>query len=315
VNTCAIYVLANDAVEEWFVALLHSLRRHLPGAKVRLVPFDHQMGRLRALQSRFDFEIFEHESSGWLVEIGKKLEIGRTPYGPNWFKRFTAFFGPDDAFAYLDARTLVLSDLSVGFEALESGTVDLVHFGGDPNQSFETGPIRTQFSATGRCFGFNSGLWLSRRSLFSKEEMCRAAEFCVANRGQMNPRNTDQFFLNVLCALTTTRVANFADFEGRFTRDPWAFAHPGIFQKRGEYRVWAHGGMSHGRVLPLVHWAGIKLSPAMPLRRLWTEYRFEGSRPLHVKLEPLTALPARAIQSVRRAKLIRRFVSSKNAGL
>ena len=311
----AIYILANDVVHEWLVALLSSVRRHLPDAKIRVIPFDDQTDRLVELKSRFGFEFFVHESFDWLVELGRKLEIGRTPLGPNWFRRFAAFFGSAETFLYLDARTLVLSDIAAAFDAVESGVVDFIHLGGDPNQSFETGPVRRQLAASGRCFGFNSGLWISQRGLFSKEQMLDAVEFCSANREQMNPRNTDQFFLNTLCARSTARVVNLADLDGGFERDPWAFAHPRVFRKGGEVRVWAHGGVSHSKRLPLVHWAGIKLSPAMPLRRLWTEYRFEEDRPLLVKLEPLTALPARAIQSARRALSIRRFVSPRNAGL
>lgn len=311
----AVYVLANDTVHEWFVALLRSIRRHMPRAKVRLIPFDSQIEKLRKLMSEFNFEVFEHESFPWLVEIGAKLELGRTPLGPNWFKRFGAFFGPDEVFAYIDARTLVLSDLEVAFDAVGLGSVDFVHFGGDPNQVFENGQVRRKFAAVGRCFGLNSGRWVSRSGLFSEEAMLAAAEFCMANRVQMNPRNTDQFFLNVLCAQSTARVVNFADLAGDFERDPWAFAHPRAYTKNGEVRVWAHGAMSHGKRLPLVHWAGVKLSSAMPLRRLWTDYRYEGRRPLRVRMEVFTSLPSRAVEFARRSMLIRRFVSPRNAKL
>ena len=310
-----VYVLANDTVADWLIALLNSIRKNLPGAVLRVIPFDGRIGRISSFTGEYGFTIFEHESFSWLGEIGRRLELGRTPVGPNWFRRFAAFFGPEGTFFYVDARTLVLSDLSPGFESVNLGEVDLVHFGGDPNQVFENGPARTGFAAAGRCFGFNSGRWISRSGAFSREEMEAAADFCVANRSQMNPRNTDQFFLNVLCSRSTARVVNLADLDGRFERDPWAFAHGQVFDRDGDVRVWAHGAMSHGRTLPLVHWAGIGLSSSMPLRRLWNEYRHDGILPLRVRLEGFTSLPARIGNRARRSMFARRFISPRNAGL
>jgi hypothetical protein len=310
-----VYVLANDAVAEWLIALFRSIRLHMPEANVRVIPFDERIDGLERLKCEMEFEFLEHESFDWLVEIGRRLEIGRTELGPNWFRRFAAFLGGKGPFLYLDARVLVLSDLLAGFDAVEAGSVDFIHFGGDANQSFGQGQVRARLSAAGRCFGLNSGMWISRAGLFSRQDMERAADFCEANREQMNPRNTDQFFLNVLCAHSNARVVNFADLESDFGRDPWAFSHRKVFRQGNDTRVWDHGGVSHCRRLPLVHWAGIRMSSSMPLRSLWTQYRYDGNRPLHVRLEPLTSLPARIVEAARRSMWVRRFVAPENAGL
>jgi hypothetical protein len=96
-----IYILANDFVIEWLVAVLNSLNRNCPQAYIRLIPFDTNLVATRRLCEKGKIEIFEHESFEELLAIGRKLELGKTISGPNWFKRFAAFFGPAECFSYM----------------------------------------------------------------------------------------------------------------------------------------------------------------------------------------------------------------------
>lgn len=310
-----VYVLANDVVADWLVALLESIRINMPEASVHLIPFDTNIAQIERICDRYGVGIYNHAAFDELISIGKRLEIGKTKFGPNWFKRFAAFLGPEKTFAYIDARTLVLSDLSFAFASVDNNLADFVHFGGDVNQVFNSGMVRNSFSYAGRCFGFNSGRWISRGGLFNMEDMRVAADFCENHRDQMNPRNTDQFFLNVLCSLSNARIVAYADIDADSVREPWAFEHSKVYYKDGFLRAWNHGGMSHGKKLPLVHWAGLPFSKDMPLRKLWCKYRYVENSHHWLVHDCLQSLPARIVNKARRSFLIRSFLRPGNAGL
>jgi hypothetical protein len=310
-----VYILANDAVADWLVALLESIRVNMPEVNVFLIPFDENITQTERICGRYGACIYYHSAFDELASIGKRLEIGKTTFGPNWFKRFAAFLGPETTFAYIDARTLVLSDLSPAYASIDGNFADFVHFGGDVNQVFNDGEVRRSFAFSGRCFGFNSGRWISRRGLFTMEDFRAAADFCANHRDQMNPRNTDQFFLNVLCSMSKARVVSYADLDAESVREPWAFEHPAIYKKNREIRVWNHGGMSHGKKLPLVHWAGLPLSKAMPLRKLWCEYRYGGDSHHWLVHDCVQSLPQKLASQARRSMFVRKFFRPTNAGL
>ncbi|MCS3824349.1 hypothetical protein [Salinibacter ruber] len=270
------YVLANDAVYEWTVAFLESFRIHNPDLPLYLIPFDDRCDEIVGEASEYQFETFEHESFNLLESIGEKLELGVTPTGPHWFRRFASFWGPLDEFIYLDCRMVVLADLEPLIQALDSYECDFLHFEGGLDQVYEPGPVRTALVREHHAQGFNSGRWVTKKGLFSRDQMQDVATELVRRRDQMNRRNTDQFFLNYLVHTSDVRYASVHDLMPEVSRLTWPRIPGTVYRDACGYKVWSHGRPEHDTHVVLMHWAGIERSPGMECRWLFRRYWLHG---------------------------------------
>jgi len=270
-----VFVLANDAVADWFSAFVASFRTHNPQLPLRLIPFDEKTRRCEELIRRAGGEVYRDDAAFTALErIGRALELGTTPSGPHWFRRFAAFGGPFETFAYLDCRMLVLADIAGFADAAATFDVPLVHYDQMIDQVYDDGPVRREFCRQGLGHGFSSNIWASRRGLFTIAEMECAAQECVGVRSQMNPRNTDQFFLNYLCDSRGIRACHIADLDARYAHSAWANDRGTPYRDAdGVWRKWDFGGLQHRKEVLFLHWAGIRLHPAMPHFRLHRRFR------------------------------------------
>lgn len=303
-RTVGVYVLGNDAVYRWLSAFVGSFRRSNPETPLCLIPFDENSDRCTDLVSDAAGTVLRNdEAFGRLEAIGAALELGRSPTGRRWFRRFAAFDGPFDAFAYFDCRMVVLGDVRPFAESSLTHAVPLVHYDVAINQVYEDGDLRRRFCTDGLGHGFLSGMWASRRGLFSLEDMERSGRELVGVRSQMNPRNTDQFFLNYLCDSRGLKVCHFADLDSRLARSAWALGSGHIYlDSDGSWRRWDFGGVDHRRVLPFVHWGGIRLDPSMPgyfLHRRFRKYRVRWGEAFAETLRRPIGLLGRAIRGQR----------------
>ena len=280
-----LYFSANDAVLPWAAAFLNSFRAFNPVLSAYLIPFDERCDAVRRLCDRHGVGVYENPPAFAALEaIGASLELGRTPHGPRWFRRYAAFWddAPLDEFLYLDARTLVLSDLTELIAAPRACGVDVAFTDAEVGQAYEPGPLRTGFLRAGRGRGFNSGRWAGRRGLFSPAELAAFGRECVRLRSQLNPRNTDQAFLNYCCDAGRRRCAGFGELLPDACESAWAGAPGRVYRDpAGVYRRWDHrgrcgGGPDHGRRVPVLHWAGLPLSAGMPEAGLFRHYRTLG---------------------------------------
>ncbi len=270
------YVLANDKVYEWTVAFLESFRAHNPDLPLYLIPFDDRCGQITGLASEHQFETFEHKSFDLLESIGEELELGVTPTGPHWFRRFASFWGPLDEFIYLDCRMVVLAEVAPLIRALDSYDCDFLHFEGGLDQVYEPGPVRTRLVRDRRAQGFNSGRWVTKKGLFSRDQMQNVATELVRHRDQMNRRNTDQFFLNYLVHTSDVRYASVHDLIPEVSRLTWPRIPGSIYRDDGEYKVWSYGRPEHDTQVVLMHWAGISRKPGMERRWLFRHFWLRG---------------------------------------
>lgn len=300
-HAIGVFVLANDKVFDWLSAFVTSYRTYNPELPLRLIPFDQRSARCEAFVREHGGEVFrDDEAFERLERFGASVETGKTPSGPHWFRRFAAFDGPFDSFAYLDCRMLVLADIAHFASAPVRYDVPLVHYDVDINQVYETGEYRTGVCRRGLGRGFLSGLWASRKGLFSIDQMAAAAEAVTRLRCQMNPRNTDQFFLNYLCDTHGINVCHIADLDGRLVHSAWAHERGSIYEDRtGVWRRWDFFGRDHGRQLLFLHWAGFHLRPSMPHFSLHRQFR-RPARPrwVHV-LENVVGIAGRIGWAIR----------------
>ena len=280
--TAGLLFSANDAVLPWAQAFLNSLRAFNPTLPAYLIPFDDRCDAVRRLCDRHAVDVYEHPAAFERLErIGASLELGRTPHGPRWFRRYAAFL--DDApladFIYLDARTLVLSDLTELIAAPRACGFDLTFTDSEVGQVYEPGPLRAGFLRAGRGRGFNSGRWASRRGLFSLDEMEEHGRACAGVRDQLNARNTDQSFLNLCCDAAGVSCGAYGEILPDVCASAWAGSPGRVYRDAaGVYRRWDHrgrcgGGPDHGRRVPVLHWAGLPLSAGMPEAGLFERFR------------------------------------------
>lgn len=260
-------------MHEWTFTFLASLRRFNPCISVKCIPFGDDIKRTERLCSDFAVEMYCSESFSELDRIGRSLDLEGSSIGQFWFRRFASFWGCFDSFAYLDCRNLILGDMKPFVESCDVYDLDLVHYDCSLDQVYNAGEIRAGFLRQRRGRGFNSGRWSSRYGVFGQQELAGFAEECLRVRGQMNFRNTDQFFLNYCCDKKRLKTGHFAEFSGDMCQDGWARQPGYVYRAADCYRRWDFGGLNHKKRVPLLHWAGIKLSPAMPEAELFYSFR------------------------------------------
>lgn len=272
-----VYFSANDVVYDWAIAFLNSFRTFNPDLKLILIPFNEDCDRILELQSKYDFDVYTDPSFSRLEAIGRAFELGHTPTGPYWFRRYAAFWGPCDRFLYLDVRQVILADLTSFLTALDEFKFDFLHYDCAINQVYEPGEFRRQLLRAGKGRGFNSGRWAALKGLFSLEEFEELATEALKIRDQLNPRNTDQAFINYCCDFKPLRSGHFAEVIGDICQNAWARQPGKIYRDDKTYRLWDYGGLDHKKQVFLVHWAGYKLTATMPHRKLFDKYLLQDA--------------------------------------
>lgn len=267
-----VYFSANDVVYDWAIAFLNSFIKFNPDLRLILIPFNDNCDRIFQLQDKYNFELYIDPAFNRLEAIGQAFELGHTPTGPYWFRRYAAFWGPCDRFIYLDVRQVVLGNLTPLITALDEFSFDFLYYDCAINQVYEPGEFRQQLLREGKGRGFNSGRWAARKGLFSIEEFERLAAEALKIREQLNPRNTDQAFINYCCDLESFRCGHFAEVIGGICQNSWARQPGEIYQSDEMYRLWDYGGLEHKKQVILLHWAGYKLGATMPHRNLFDRY-------------------------------------------
>jgi hypothetical protein len=117
--------------------------------------------------------------------------------------------------------------------------------------------VRTAFLREGFARGFLSRLWASRRGLFSLADLEDLTRQMLTVRDQLNPRNTDQAFINFCCDSRRVRMGRISDLIGDLAFSCWARQPGRVYEDaNGVWRIWDHGGNDHNKRLMLLHWAG-----------------------------------------------------------
>ncbi len=273
-----VYFSANDRVYDWTIAFLNSYRTFNPDLRLLLIPFNDECDRILKLQDTYNFEIYTDPSFERLEAIGQAFELGHTPTGPYWFRRYATFWGPCDRFMYLDARQVVLADLQPVIRALDAYDFELLHFDCAIDQVYAPGDFRRQLLRQGKARGFLSGLWAARKGLFRLEEFEQLATTALQIRDQLNPRNTDQAFINYCCDMKPVRYGHVAEVLGGICQNAWARQSGSIYQENGSYYLWDYGGNDHQKRLMLLHWAGYQFNFLFPKKTLFLFFKLQSNQ-------------------------------------
>lgn len=155
-----VYTLANDAVIDWLIALLESLRSDPANATlpVTVIPYDHRVERTRALQADYRFEVLQDDALTVLDRLGAKVSRPDRALLPD-LRKFAAFWGPYEQFVYLDADIVVVEDIRRLLETARAPGADLIYFDHDIRQVYREDRVA---DLPFRCA---YGPWFQRRSI------------------------------------------------------------------------------------------------------------------------------------------------------
>ncbi len=114
-----LYTCANDRMIEYSRVTLVAARQNLPGAEIRIIPFDENIELTQALAARVGAKVIEPDPF-WDM-IGKHL-YGDIEYRPGipsfrYFRKLNIFNGQPERFLFFDANMAILSDLKELFQA------------------------------------------------------------------------------------------------------------------------------------------------------------------------------------------------------
>lgn len=283
-----VYFLANDAIFEWVVGFLESFRHYNPNLDLVQIVFDERSDRVKALSSKYHFEIYEDPSFGELERIGHAINRGQVSHGHRWFRKFASFWGPLDEFFYVDGRTIILSDLSQIIDARINSGFDLLHYDVSMDQVYQKGPLRDKMIRQRNAKGFTATMYASYKGLFTLSELTAFGLQAEAVADQLDSWLGDQPFINYCCDIKGARCgAIFWELPNVVTAC-WSRSNPGMHRIGDRYYRWDHGGLEHNRRIPLLHWAGIRLGPIMPYAQFQLGWRLRN--------EPVTTRMVRRMQ-------------------
>jgi hypothetical protein len=304
-----IYTLANDRMFDWLVAFLESRRIHDPHLPVVVIPFDDRMERVNALRQRYGFDVLEHDCLKDLDQIGASY----FPDDHTWthaFRKFAAFWGPFERFAFVDSDVVLLGSLKEFFDRAEASDVEFVCGDIDLDEVYVPSTLRDQMTATGVTTGFNTGFFMSSRNALTLDQVRqRGVEGLAVRAGFLS--FGEQPFINWSVAVSGLKVQTYFDLVPDMCFSTWAMRGP-VADVDGAWRLLDKKWGDVGRRMPLLHWAGYTLDLMMPNMRIFLRYRLAQASNRE-RAEFASRMFANTVKRIRKA--LRRRVQLVGTGL
>jgi hypothetical protein len=267
-----IYIVANDKVQDNAIALMSSLRQYDPAVPVYLIPFNDDYAAVASrLAELYQVQLFP--DLAFLEALTQKIgEIFPRDFLalPNKMRKLAAWFGPLDEFLYIDTDILFFGPVSDTLAYLDQA--DFIwcdyHFKGGLSDVFSEEVLAQNiFSAEALADVFNSGLWGSKKSVLSLDQLYQLLAECAAHREYFDFSNgtTDQPIMNYL---VLKAIANRLNIVKANPGEPGSWGGSPHFEQRG-------AALFDGdRPLRYLHWAGTPMRTGGPYRSLWEYYRY-----------------------------------------
>ncbi len=242
-----VYCLANDEFIEWFQMFARSLRHFNPTLPLTVIPYDTRVERLKQLTSQFNFDLVPEAVAARFDALEARV-MGQGRYA-GMFRKWASFFGSYDEFIFLDADIAVTMPLDNLFAAFAQASCDLIYFDADITNVYEPEHI-AGMQLKYHSPGFNAGVFMSRKGVFTEEQLWRTADAAAADRPKLKRNHVDQPFLNYVFDTLPRRTAQHITLLPALARMPWA---------RVRFRYDAHSDRmldAEDRQMPFIHWAG-----------------------------------------------------------
>lgn len=273
-----IYILGNDAVLEYSIALVNSVRRASPQAPIMLIPFDdHNSAKItRVLTQEYGVALFPDQNILYCLD-----GYVRQAFGPRFFRqpgklrKLACWLGPYEEFVYLDTDMVMFDDPLLLTDHLDrAGLVcmDYQHKTGFEN-IFSSKAENEPIFQVARQKVFNAGCFASRKDLFTEEEMQALLQQCCRDKQYLDFSQgvSDQPVINYMMVKASVGVFNLVNEGGVNDARSWAgsgqfiLARPGILFDPDV-----------GKILKYLHWADMQIKPGCPYWDVWRYYRFAG---------------------------------------
>lgn len=269
-----VYIVANDKVAENAIALMSSLRLHDPEVPVYLIPFnDDYHAVAERIGDLYDVKLFPDLAfvEALTQKIGNIFPRDFLAL-PNKMRKLAAWFGPLDEFLYIDTDILFFTPVSETLAYLDQA--DFIwcdyHFKGGLEDVFSDVVVKQQlFSPEALGDVFNSGLWGSRKSALSLEQLYELLTDCAAHREYFDFSNgtTDQPIMNYVVLKAIARRLNIVKVNAG---EPGSWGGSPHFEQRDQVLF------DGDRPLRYLHWAGTPMRAGGPYRSLWEHYRYRN---------------------------------------
>ena len=293
-----IYIVANDKVGENAIALMSSIRLRDPEIPVFLIPFneDHKTVAER-LATLYNVQIFP--DLDFLETLTAKIgEIFPRDFLalPNKMRKLAAWFGPLDEFLYIDTDILFFTPVVNTLAYLDQADFiwcDYHYTRGLKDVFSEVIPQKNIFEPDALEDVFNSGLWGSRKSALSLEQLYDVLKECAAHKEYFDFSSgcTDQPIMNYLVLKTMARRLNIVKVNAG---EPGSWGGSPHFERRGDVLF------DGDRPLRYLHWAGTPMRTGGPYRDLWTHYRYLNDPDGKALAEANRPTPPSAFEKLRR---------------
>ncbi len=267
-----VYIVANDRVAENAIALMSSLRLHDPEVPVFLIPFndDHQQVASR-LAELYDVQLFP--DLDFLDCLTEKIgEIFPRDFLalPNKMRKLAAWFGPLDEFLYIDTDILFFTPVTDTLAYLDQADFiwcDYHYKRGLEDVFTQVVPEQKIFTSEALGDVFNSGLWGSKKSALSLEQLYDLLRECAAHYEYFDFASgcTDQPIMNYFVLSAIAKRLNIVKAN---PGEPGSWGGSPHFEERD------HVLFDGERPLRYLHWAGTPMRAGGPYRDLWTYYRY-----------------------------------------
>jgi len=269
-----VYIVANDRVKENAIALMSSLRLHDPDIPVYLIPFNDEHHAVATVLSD-TYNVQRFPDLAFLKSLTEKIgEIFPRDFLalPNKMRKLAAWFGPLDEFLYIDTDILFFTPVSETLAYLDNADFiwcDYHYKRGLEDVFTEVVQQQNVFDAAALQDVFNSGLWGSKKSALSLEQLYAILSECAAHREyfDFSSGTTDQPIMNYLVLSSIDRRLNIAKVN---TNEPGSWGGSSHFVRQDNVLF------DGDRPLRYLHWAGTPMCTGGPYRSLWEYYRYRN---------------------------------------
>ncbi len=269
-KSCGLYFLANDNVLDFSIALFQSFRFYNKNLPAYLIPFDENIDQIESILHDCNIDIFTHPSLCELDEVGNNL-WNNNSLANHMFRKFACFWGPLETFFYIDADCAILDDPEILISIFAASQVEFMTFDNDMDRVYEKGDFRDLYIKKYHSKGFNAGAFLSRRGVFSFDDILKFAEEAVPYKSEFSDI-VDQSFFNFCIDRKRVNQVRLPEIRPEYADKAWGDQIP-INLDQGKYKILNKKSPDYGKLLPFIHWAGHKVSIPFPNRHIFYRYR------------------------------------------
>ena len=225
--TKGIYIVANDKALSWTVAFLNSVRFWEPDIEICLIPYNSEIAILKQLASVYDYTIF---SDAGCLERCDNLSKAFHSEVRGYYRKFAAWSGPFDEFAYFDTDAVLTQEISWLFPLLDRFDFVFAEGPAPGNRRYVWKPTIQKtgaLTAAQISFAANAGFFASKKKSLSLEQVEAKLPSALKIAEHMALGSSVQPFLNYIVVTSGLAYTSLKWLSENSRRDRVRIAHWG----------------------------------------------------------------------------------------